>query len=127
MIRRPPRSTRTDTLFPYTTLFRSMLERAGQVVGPDWRDFNDRRCLRLTLPRPRGLADLQAYRFHMTMARVLLSHTDALVGYKYCNGVDNNNPEEDVWVAHSWIADLKHTTQNGREQCRERVCQYVKN
>src|SRR3546814_5068939 len=27
MIRRPPRSTRTDTLFPYTTLFRS-LERA---------------------------------------------------------------------------------------------------
>src|SRR3546814_2348036 len=28
MIRRPPRSTRTDTLFPYTTLFRS-----GQVVA----------------------------------------------------------------------------------------------
>src|SRR3546814_18257003 len=27
MIRRPPRSTRTDTLFPYTTLFRSNLER----------------------------------------------------------------------------------------------------
>src|SRR3546814_16486234 len=31
MIRRPPRSTRTDTLFPYTTLFRSVVEnyRAG--------------------------------------------------------------------------------------------------
>src|SRR3546814_116565 len=28
MIRRPPRSTRTDTLFPYTTLFRSHLEDA---------------------------------------------------------------------------------------------------
>src|SRR3546814_958551 len=28
MIRRPPRSTRTDTLFPYTTLFRSV-ERTG--------------------------------------------------------------------------------------------------
>src|SRR3546814_16488460 len=26
MIRRPPRSTRTDTLFPYTTLFRSVAE-----------------------------------------------------------------------------------------------------
>src|SRR3546814_4385295 len=26
MIRRPPRSTRTDTLFPYTTLFRSDVE-----------------------------------------------------------------------------------------------------
>src|SRR3546814_7565699 len=31
MIRRPPRSTRTDTLFPYTTLFRSA--RAGAVRG----------------------------------------------------------------------------------------------
>src|SRR3546814_3711902 len=29
MIRRPPRSTRTDTLFPYTTLFRSALTDAG--------------------------------------------------------------------------------------------------
>src|SRR3546814_20339545 len=29
MIRRPPRSTRTDTLFPYTTLFRSPLGRRG--------------------------------------------------------------------------------------------------
>src|SRR3546814_6686723 len=28
MIRRPPRSTRTDTLFPYTTLFRSLASRA---------------------------------------------------------------------------------------------------
>src|SRR3546814_4950820 len=27
MIRRPPRSTRTDTLFPYTTLFRSAIDR----------------------------------------------------------------------------------------------------
>src|SRR3546814_15235945 len=31
MIRRPPRSTRTDTLFPYTTLFRSA-DRAGPAV-----------------------------------------------------------------------------------------------
>src|SRR3546814_4281403 len=30
MIRRPPRSTRTDTLFPYTTLFRSTKRRANQ-------------------------------------------------------------------------------------------------
>src|SRR3546814_15597173 len=29
MIRRPPRSTRTDTLFPYTTLFRSSLPAAA--------------------------------------------------------------------------------------------------
>src|SRR3546814_19250501 len=38
MIRRPPRSTRTDTLFPYTTPFRSTA--AGQAAGgdvPSWR------------------------------------------------------------------------------------------
>src|SRR3546814_20309031 len=33
MIRRPPRSTRTDTLFPYTTLFRSVDEAAGIGFG----------------------------------------------------------------------------------------------
>src|SRR3546814_19166714 len=31
MIRRPPRSTRTDTLFPYTTLFRSPASRFGRI------------------------------------------------------------------------------------------------
>src|SRR3546814_16579838 len=31
MIRRPPRSTRTDTLFPYTTLFRSLID-AGELL-----------------------------------------------------------------------------------------------
>src|SRR3546814_14573517 len=31
MIRRPPRSTRTDTLFPYTTLFRSLRQHAAVV------------------------------------------------------------------------------------------------
>src|SRR3546814_10618920 len=32
MIRRPPRSTRTDTLFPYTTLFRSGHGKAQQLL-----------------------------------------------------------------------------------------------
>jgi len=84
---------------------RKMLERAGQVVGPDWEQFNNHQCLRLTIPRPKGTADLQAHRFHMTLARLLLSHTDALVGYKYRNGVDNDDPLEDIWIAHRWIAD----------------------
>src|SRR3546814_8192601 len=34
MIRRPPRSTRTDTLFPYTTLFRS----GARMVARAWSD-----------------------------------------------------------------------------------------
>src|SRR3546814_16261492 len=33
MIRRPPRSTRTDTLFPYTTLFRSALQHRSGRTG----------------------------------------------------------------------------------------------
>src|SRR3546814_3059623 len=32
MIRRPPRSTRTDTLFPYTTLFRSHVQQQVALV-----------------------------------------------------------------------------------------------
>src|SRR3546814_20451588 len=36
MRRRPPRSTRTDTLFPYTTLFRSGLS-VSRSEGKDWR------------------------------------------------------------------------------------------
>src|SRR3546814_21079836 len=40
MIRRPPRSTRTDTLFPYTTLFRSIryerrLHCGDRIMSPD--------------------------------------------------------------------------------------------
>src|SRR3546814_9225975 len=40
MIRRPPRSTRTDTLFPYTTLFRSA---GGRADGDRGRDHDRRR------------------------------------------------------------------------------------
>src|SRR3546814_19512099 len=41
MIRRPPRSTRTDTLFPYTTLFRSLGrgEYGGRAALPIWIDY----------------------------------------------------------------------------------------
>src|SRR3546814_14427742 len=35
MIRRPPRSTRTDTLFPYTTLFRSLVDYVNPLMGTD--------------------------------------------------------------------------------------------
>src|SRR3546814_2371535 len=34
MLRRPPRSTRTDTLFPYTTLFRSSSSPSSPLVAP---------------------------------------------------------------------------------------------
>src|SRR3546814_8981663 len=42
MIRRPPRSTRTDSLFPYTTLFRSMLVVAFAVMIPPTQGISRR-------------------------------------------------------------------------------------
>src|SRR3546814_17716419 len=39
MIRRPPRYTRTDTLFPYTTLFRSEIEISGPGAPPAAADI----------------------------------------------------------------------------------------
>src|SRR3546814_11565840 len=45
MIRRPPRSTRTDTLFPYTTLFRSTIDELAERIltlgKPPYSTFND--------------------------------------------------------------------------------------
>src|SRR3546814_1025725 len=49
MIRRPPRSTRTDTLFPYTTLFRSAYQ--GQATCPHaLRRPHERWCLSAAEP-----------------------------------------------------------------------------
>src|SRR3546814_421907 len=42
MIRPPPRSTRTDTLFPYTTLFRSKRDRSRTRRGQDGADLGAR-------------------------------------------------------------------------------------
>src|SRR3546814_14546702 len=61
MIRRPPRSTRTDTLLPYTTLFRSAVEhvvvvdgaqagRRHRVIEADFRRLADAAHPRLILP-----------------------------------------------------------------------------
>src|SRR3546814_9575259 len=41
MIRRPPRSTRTDTLFPYTTLFRSRTRSGGTIARPSDEDLTE--------------------------------------------------------------------------------------
>src|SRR3546814_5766203 len=40
MIRRPPRSTRTDTLFPYTTLFLSAIKHLARVSKPGRRIYS---------------------------------------------------------------------------------------
>src|SRR3546814_9214920 len=59
MIRRPPRSTRTDTLFPYTTLFRSA-NASSTTSQPDEADKRPRRSARKSgmIVRPSGLLGL---------------------------------------------------------------------
>src|SRR3546814_6750122 len=62
MIRRPPRSTRTDTLFPYTTLFRSLPRSQRMVMSPavassilrriEWQSQGARNCAFFTCSRP---------------------------------------------------------------------------
>src|SRR3546814_3142526 len=58
MIRRPPRSTRTDTLFPYTTLVRS-----AEICSPDAGAAvrRDRRCRRQAWLRADALDARAAY------------------------------------------------------------------
>src|SRR3546814_14681078 len=78
MIRRPPRSTRTDTLFPYTTLFRSLVsgghtqlilvrgvgdyERWGTTIDDALGEAFDKTAKLLGLPYPGGPAVEQADR-----------------------------------------------------------------
>src|SRR3546814_2487200 len=60
MIRRPPRSTRTDTLFPYTTLFRSQDHR---FAGPKGQAGCHGRCCRRTRGHPLRSAISRPSRF----------------------------------------------------------------
>src|SRR3546814_15919602 len=50
MIRRPPRSTRTDTLFPYTTLFRSLGRRDAAASCQQQRGYPLNRSHVVSLP-----------------------------------------------------------------------------
>src|SRR3546814_4513892 len=72
MIRRPPRSTRTDTLFPYTTLFRSLLlqRRAG---GEQRRRGQRRRRAQTEKPSP-----AVRFRGHLLVVHRSEEHTSEL-------------------------------------------------
>src|SRR3546814_12774078 len=66
MIRRPPRSTRTDTLFPYTTLFRSQALRPASARSRNCRQAGSlcRRGGRGGPPPPRYRADRKSTRLN---------------------------------------------------------------
>src|SRR3546814_3867108 len=79
MIRRPPRSTRTDTLFPYTTLFRSQV---GVQLGEPPQEID------LERGQDAGLADvLKALRDRTAEPRVDVTHEVAGVTGELHRGV----------------------------------------
>src|SRR3546814_14580711 len=71
MLRRPPRSTRTDTLFPYTTLFRSH-DLDAVALGPDFTaDGGGRRILGKLRRRPLRLRLVRVVRLRGLQGRVV--------------------------------------------------------
>src|SRR3546814_19044915 len=99
MIRRPPRSTRTDTLFPYTTLFRS----ADDARFRGYR-MRDRVHPRLGIAREQRGAVRLAPREEF--------------------GIVDQPVFDDLGIARAGFSG-RQRVEIGRASCRERVCQYV--
>src|SRR3546814_14750144 len=112
MIRRPPRSTRTDTLFPYTTLFRSEriideeLSNAFRFATVESVTAVDDHTVEIALtePTPNMLDNVGSFK---GMAILPEGAADDLDLATEANGT---GPFE---------------IEIGRASCRERVCQYV--
>src|SRR3546814_11658796 len=101
MIRRPPRSTRTDTLFPYTTLFRSSRLDGTHNGNPPWLEGSH-----------------NGYR--STPGVNLGLDCRGLVGGAAVEGQDPERGRQGDHVVHAQtLAEI------GREKCRESVGQYV--
>src|SRR3546814_904543 len=112
MIRRPPRSTRTDTLFPYTTLFRSI----------DLRKW-------LKGKRYFSLCHADPVVFDLQLAAPLgggkRSQEDGAAAGRELDGI-RQEVEQDL--AQPGVVGEQHRHLRrpiGRASCRERVCQYV--
>src|SRR3546814_16460148 len=112
MIRRPPRSNRTDTLLPYTTLFRSI----GAIRWKTWKMLCAFR------------------RAASTLARLPLIFSDHLVPLhsEVCASFSNDasyavlsGDHERGFNACVELCDRHVGSEIGRASCRERVCQYV--
>src|SRR3546814_16481908 len=131
MIRRPPRSKRTDTLFPYTTLFRSLEEGRHDLVGNVLMDdpLNalsiGHGVLRLAGIGPGGNGDFAEERIRFQEAAVVdlrlkvedldwMGRVDFLCPSGFCRA--RAVEPIDIAVAQHQI---------GRASSRESVCQYV--
>src|SRR3546814_19372241 len=106
MIRRPPRSTRTDTLLPYTTLFRSP---DGRKLALGW-GVDGRECAVLRA------IDVDSGKWVLDP---VLPVRPVFVAWM----PDSSGIYFSAIEASMKTADIK-VFQIGRASCRERVCQY---
>src|SRR3546814_2706037 len=87
MIRRPPRSTRTDTLFPYTTLFRSW--RGNALHGLSLRNLPDASGFQVRSHRiARGRADRRLWLARHPLAGLCSARTADLSRLRLGVGLD---------------------------------------
>src|SRR3546814_15820675 len=114
MIRRPPRATRTDTLCPYTTLFRS----DHDVFLPDRQLLaaGDQQLLAHQV----DAGDPLGHRVLDLDAGVHLDEVEAAVLEQELERAGAAVADADAGI-HADLADLEI----GRASCRARVCQYV--
>src|SRR3546814_20160120 len=105
MIRRPPRSTRTDTLFPYTTLFRSYYADCLLDILEKWAKANALYEFDFDASRPQAWYAIESMIFSAALALSTIT------------GEIEIAPERRK-VVTDWL-------EIGRASCRERVCQYV--
>src|SRR3546814_12173756 len=116
MIRRPPRSTRTDTRLPYTTLFRSFRV-ARILVGGIFEPG-------LHLAR-------QLDRHRLAKAILRLARCDANPAFRNRIFLDVGallalEADADTALQHLHVEMVRaRIGKIGRDSCRERVCQYV--
>src|SRR3546814_18780373 len=117
MIRRPPRSTLTETLLPYTTLFRSGGRKAGEIG-----DMAVGMVVEQSVTQPQQPFDAQivgkpGLDLPFRHARIAIGVEQALFGRdRQAGAVDVDRPALENPAGRPEI---------GRASCRERVCQYV--
>src|SRR3546814_15296988 len=114
MIRRPPRSTRTDTLFPYTTLFRST------VLTDEHKDCTNDGFFAIHTSRASTQISTDLYVGDLT-------DSDRHSPTRSSNGIANFIDRADTRIAPHKIrlTTTVIVVEIGRASCRERVCQYV--
>src|SRR3546814_15530957 len=114
MIRRPPRSTRTDTLFPYTTLFRSQVDAGGRRRAAD-RGLHRGRA---------GVAEQVEETAAARLAEDALAQRTVVEEQAGVEVVEQVHPQPRLAFAHD-EAFTTRAAEIGRASCRARVCQDV--